>query len=139
MKKRTICLVSLLFAVTVTAAWAAADAHETQEDLAGKLIRFHVLANSDSAEDQELKLLVRDAVLERAEACLDGCASAEEAEGRLEKLLPELERAAAWVVEEQGYDYPVQVTIAWEDYPTREYDTFTLPAGRYLSLRVIVG
>ena len=52
MKRSTICLLSLLFALAATAAWAAADAHETQENLAGKLIRLHVLANSDSQAAQ---------------------------------------------------------------------------------------
>ena len=120
MKRSTICLLSLLFALAATAAWAAAGAHETQEDLAGKLIRLHVLANSDSQTDQAVKLRVRDAVLEAAEAQLE-------------------EAMASSVLAENGFDYPVQAALTWEDYPTREYDTFTLPAGRYLSLRVRLG
>ena len=126
MKRSTICLLSLLFALAATAAWAAADAHETQENLAGKLIRLHVLANSDSQADQAVKLQVRDAVLEAAEA-------------QLTELLPELEAMASSALAENGFDYPVQAALTWEDYPTREYDTFTLPAGRYLSLRVRLG
>lgn len=139
MKRSTICLLSLLFALAATAAWAAADAHETQEDLAGKLIRLHVLANSDSQTDQAVKLRVRDAVLEAAEAQLEDCATVEAAEAQLTELLPELEAMASSVLAENGFDYPVQAALTWEDYPTREYDTFTLPAGRYLSLRVRLG
>ena len=139
MKMRTICILSLLFALLATAAWAAADAHGTQEALAGKLIRLHVVANSDSQADQALKLLVRDAVLEEAQACLKGCAAAETAEERLTQLLPELEALAASTAAEQGFDYPARATLAWEAYPTREYATFSLPAGRYLSLRVTLG
>lgn len=139
MKRSTICLLSLLFALAATAAWAAADAHETQENLAGKLIRLHVLANSDSQADQAVKLRVRDAVLKAAEAQLEDCATVEAAEEQLRELLPELEAMASSVLAENGFDYPVQAALTWEDYPTREYDTFTLPAGRYLSLRVRLG
>lgn len=139
MKRSTICLLSLLFALAATAAWAAADAHETQENLAGKLIRLHVLANSDSQADQAVKLRVRDAVLKAAEAQLEDCATVEAAEAQLTELLPELEAMASSVLAENGFDYPVQAALTWEDYPTREYDTFTLPAGRYLSLRVRLG
>ena len=135
MKRSTICLLSLLFALAATAAWAAAGAHETQEDLAGKLIRLHVLANSDSQADQAVKLRVRDAVLKAAEAQLEDCATVEAAEEQLRELLPELEAMASSALAENGFDYPVQAALTWEDYPTREYDTFTLPAGRYLSPR----
>ena len=83
MKKPTICLVSILFALAATTVWAASDAHRAQMDLAGKLIRLHVVANSDSRADQAVKLQVRDAVLERAEAQLADCAAMAEAEARL--------------------------------------------------------
>ena len=139
MKKRTIALLSVLFALAVTAAWTAADAHGLQRELAGKLIRLHVVANSDSGADQTLKLQVRDAVLEQAEMLLAGCGDAAEAEMRLEESLLELEQAAEGVVRAQGYAYPVCASLGWEGYPTRAYDTFTLPAGRYLSLRVTIG
>ena len=119
MKKSTICVLSLLFALAVTVAWTAADAHETQEDLAGKLIRLHVIANSDSEADQTLKLAVRDAVLDRAETYLNTCTSVEEAEMLLRADLPQLEREAAAVTAAAGYDYAVQATLSWEDYPTQ--------------------
>ena len=139
MKKRTICLLSILLALAVTAAWTAADAHGTQVGLAGKLIRLHVVANSDSEADQAVKLLVRDAVLERAEAQLADCAAMAEAEARLAELLPELEEAAAAILAREGLPYSVRASLGWEQFPTREYDTFTLPAGRYLSLRLTLG
>ena len=139
MKKPTICLVSILFALAATTVWAASDAHRAQMDLAGKLIRLHVVANSDSRADQAVKLQVRDAVLEQAETLLAGCADLEEAEAALGEALPSLERAAGAVTAAAGYDYPVRSALAWEDYPTREYSTFALPAGRYLSLRITLG
>lgn len=139
MKKRTICFISLLFALAITVAWTAAQAHGAQTDLAGKLIRLHVLAHSDSEEDQALKETVRDAVLKYARKELKGCLGVEEAETVLEGSLSELEAVATAVVAAQGHDESVQVTLTWEDYPTRTYDTFALPAGRYLSLRIILG
>ena len=96
-------------------------AHGTQQQLADKVVRLHVLANSDSEEDQALKLRVRDAVLERTETLL------------------ELERIAAEEIAAAGYDYPVTAELTDTEFPTREYDGFTLPAGKYLALRVVIG
>ena len=139
MRKRTICMISLFFALAVTAVWMAADAHGTQTDLAGKLIRLHVVANSDSEADQALKIQVRDAVLARAELLLEGCTDVEEAQALLEDSLPELEDAAAERIAAEGYAYSVCASLSWEPYPTREYETFTLPAGQYLSMRITIG
>lgn len=112
---------------------------QTQDQLAEKVVRLHVLANSDSREDQALKLLVRDAVLEEATAILDTAADRREAEARLRGQLLELERIAAETVAQQGYHYPVTLELADTEFPTKEYDRFTLPAGEYLALRVLIG
>lgn len=112
---------------------------QTQEDLADRVVRLHVLANSDSQEDQALKLLVRDVVLERAESILEGTLNRREAESLLRGQLLELERLALRVVRESGYAYPVTVELADTEFPTREYDGFSLPAGEYLALRVLIG
>ena len=111
----------------------------TQDELADKVVRLHVLANSDSEEDQALKLKVRDVVLERATAILEQSADRREAESRLRGELLELERIAAEEIAAEGYNYPVTVELENTDFPTKEYDGFTLPAGEYLALRVIVG
>ena len=110
----------------------------TQDELADKVVRLHVLANSDSEEDQALKLKVRDVVLERA-AILEQSADRREAESRLRGELLELERIAAEEIAAEGYNYPVTVELENTDFPTKEYDGFTLPAGEYLALRVIIG
>jgi len=112
---------------------------QTQDDLADRVVRLHVLANSDSKEDQALKLLVRDVVLERAESILEGTLNRREAESLLRGQLLELERLALRVVRESGYAYPVTVELADTQFPTREYDGFSLPAGAYLALRVLIG
>ena len=114
-------------------------AHGTQQQLADKVVRLHVLANSDSEEDQALKLRVRDAVLERTETLLEQSADRREAEGLLRGELLERERIAAEKIAAAGYDYPVTAELTDTEFPTREYDGFTLPAGKYLALRVVIG
>lgn len=106
-----------------------------QRALADKVVRLHVLAVSDSEEDQAVKLRVRDAVLARLEPALEQAESAAEAAAMLEKLLPELERLARWVSGEGQ----VHVTLGRENYPTRRYGDFALPAGEYTSLRIELG
>ena len=111
----------------------------SQDQLADKVVRLHVLANSDSEEDQALKLKVRDRVLEQATAILEQAADRGEAEALLRGQLLELEHTAAEVIAENGYDYPVSVELEQTQFPTKEYDGFALPAGTYLALRVIIG
>ena len=103
------------------------------------VVRLHVLANSDSEADQALKLKVRDKVLEAAAPHLEGCATQAEAVEVLTSHLTDLEAAAAAVIEAEGYDYPVTVLLGEEDYPTRTYESCAVPAGTYVSLRVLIG
>ncbi|MBQ7318880.1 MAG: stage II sporulation protein R [Clostridia bacterium] len=103
------------------------------------VIRLHVLANSDSAEDQALKMQVRDAVLSQASAQLSDCTTREQAKARLQALLPSLEQIAEQTLRASGCEDNVIVTLGEESYPTRSYDGFCFPAGNYLSLRVMIG
>ena len=119
----------------LTGAWAL----NTQRDLADRVVRLHVLANSDSEEDQALKLLVRDAVLERATALLEQTESRAEAEALLRESLPELETIAEETVRANGYSYAVTAELEGTSFPTKEYDGFSLPAGEYLALRILIG
>ena len=107
--------------------------------LAGDVLRLHVLANSDSPADQALKLAVRDRVLEAAAERLSGVSSREEAERVLAASLEPLARAGAEAVAEAGYDYPVTVRLEDTWFPTKEYDGFSLPAGQYRALKVVIG
>lgn len=137
-KKLKFIEIALLVGLAVFLA-SGALALQTQNALADKVVRLHVLANSDSDEDQALKLRVRDAVLERATELLEQSTSRREAEGLLRGQLLELEHLASEVIAANGYDYPVVVELTDTEFPTKEYDGFTLPAGRYLSLRVLIG
>lgn len=105
-----------------------------QRALAGDLIRLHVVAASDSPGDQAVKLAVRDAVLSLAGEALDGASGPEEAEELLRRRLPELARTASEISGGQA-----RASLGQEYYPTREYETFSLPAGRYTSLRITLG
>ncbi len=110
-----------------------------QKELADSVIRFHVIANSDSEADQALKLAVRDRVLEEAQDLYPENATLEEAQAVLESHLNVLAAAGREVVEEQGYDYPVAASLEDCWFPTREYEGFALPAGNYTALRVTIG
>ena len=110
-----------------------------EQDVYDTVVRLHVLANSDREEDQALKLTVRDAVLEAAAPCLEGCTTQEEAIRSLTLHLSDLEAVAAETIVAEGYNYPVTVLLGEEDYPTRIYESCAFPAGSYVSLRVCIG
>lgn len=118
--------------------WGNVSLHR-QQALADRVVRLHILANSDSEEDQALKLQVRDRVLDRAAEILTESADRAAAEHALRAALPELESLAADEIALRGYDYPVTAELADTAFPTREYDGFALPAGRYLALRLVIG
>ena len=103
------------------------------------VVRLHVLANSDSEEDQALKLKVRDALLERTAPLLSPCTSREEACAALEAHMDELQQIAEEIIRAEGYDYPVTILLGEEEYPEKNYDSVCFPSGKYTSLRVCIG
>ena len=103
-------------------------AGSTQEELSSSLVRLHVIANSDSPADQAAKLQMRNKVLAVLTPLLADCESREDAVDIINSHQAELEALG-----------DVTVSLSTEYYPTRDYDTFSLPAGEYLSLRVILG
>lgn len=105
-----------------------------QRELAQKTVRLHVVANSDSREDQEQKLLVRDAVLRQVNELTSGCQNAEQAKKIMGENLEMIAMAAAAVCPDG-----ISVSLQEESFETRYYDTFTLPAGDYPALRVCIG
>lgn len=106
-----------------------------QRDISSSLVRLHVIAASDETAEQELKLRVRDNVLEYLTPVLDKAESPEEAQRIINVELTSIKAAA----EACAGGRSVSVTLGQEYYPTREYEGFTLPAGQYQSLRVILG
>ena len=110
---------------------------EKEYEIYNSTVRLHVLANSDSDKDQELKLKVRDALLERVNAL--EATTKDEALKKINENKQELEEIAKEVIEENGYSYGVKIEIGKEYYETRYYEDFALPAGEYTSVRVIIG
>lgn len=129
---------ALLCGVLTALLWGTWAGQE-QAQLAGQVIRLHVLANSDTQADQELKLAVRDRVLEQAEHLYPQDATLEQARAILEDNLDELAAAGQQVVNEAGKDYPVTARLEECWFPTKEYGDFALPAGEYTALRVVIG
>ena len=125
---------SLLIALSLSlclGTWAQAR----QEGISGSLVRLHVLAVSDEENEQRIKLGVRDAVLEYISPYLEEARSSEDAKRIISSNLGGIRSAA----EAAAQGRRVTVTLSEEYYPTREYEGFALPAGRYDSLRVILG
>jgi len=129
---------ALLLALAAAILWGAASLSR-QEDLGRKVIRLHVIANSDSPEDQALKLRVRDRVLARAQELLEQSADMAQAREVLTSALPELTREAQQVLAAAGCGDGVRARLEPAEFPTKDYDGFSLPAGKYLALRVIIG
>ena len=110
-----------------------------ESEIYDNTLRLHVLANSDSEEDQALKLKVRDAVIKEAEKLADGCMDINDAKIVYGQSLSLFKETAERVIAENGYDYAVDVVLSEEYYPERQYEEFRLPAGNYNSLRVKIG
>lgn len=136
MKKLTLAMLLSLILCAVLSVFANAGEVGSMTD---KLIRLHVVANSDSDSDQALKLRVRDRILKTAEGVFDKAADKTDAMRIIEENLPLLKAAAESEIAENGYDYDVVCSICREEFSERIYDDFTLPAGEYDSLCVRIG
>ena len=107
--------------------------------LRNELIRLHVVANSDDAEAQQLKLEVRDAVLNSLQQGLCHVTDVQQAKAYLQENLPQLEKLVNKVLSEKDPHLSAQVKLQKDCFPVRNYDTFSLPAGVYESLRIVIG
>ena len=104
-----------------------------------EVLRLHVIANSDSDADQELKLLVRDAILEETQKILKNVKSREEAEKIISEHSALLKNIALETVRKNRFDYSVALELGKEKYPTKNYESCAFPSGEYLSLRIKIG
>lgn len=114
---------------------------ETVTGLQQHVLRMHILANSDSEADQQLKYQVRDALLAESESLFgtDVPESREQLEIVAAAHLPEMEAIAQRVVQENGYTYPVQAELVTMDFTERTYEDLTMPAGTYEAIRITIG
>lgn len=104
-----------------------------------ELIRLHVIANSDTPEDQAMKLRVRDAVLSSIREDLASIQNVDAAKSYLQENLPKLERIANEALQSSGSGLEAVVSFCKQAFPTRNYDTFHLPAGVYETLKITIG
>lgn len=109
------------------------------EDIANSVFRLHVIANSDSEEDQALKLKVRDELLSYMNTLAKDCSSKEEVVALAEEHQEEFKSIAEQVICDNGFSYPVTLQIGNSDFPTKTYGDISLPAGTYDALRVQIG
>ncbi len=128
----SICAAFLLMGIGLLPVHGEAEIYDS-------VVRLHVLANSDSEEDQALKLQVRDAVLQITVPLMEDCPTQEEALVRLEAEREQLCAAAERVIREAGRADGVEIRIGVEEYPTRTYDSICFPAGTYASVRICIG
>ena len=136
MKK--LCKRILICAVFAACVWSWGVIKD-RERLNEELLRLHVVANSDSDEDQAVKLRVRDAVLESLREEMAGITDFEQARAYIRENLPKIRQTANECLEALGYRGNAVVTLGKEVFDTRYYDTFTLPAGIYEALRITIG
>lgn len=135
MKKEILAALAILLA-TLIASIIPTDAEAMiYEDT----LRLHILANSDSEQDQLLKIGVRDAILKKYSSMLEGSESIEQSKQILDGLIYSIETDAEEYIRSQGYCYGVRASLGEEWYDTRDYGELTLPEGRYASLRIVIG
>ena len=124
----------ILSAMLTACVWrtetVSAKMETAQKHMAEEVLRFHVLANSDSKEDQELKMTVKDEVVSWLEAKMD-CDSLEETKNFIRSHLTGIEEVAEETVRREGYSYPVQAALEWTDFPEKSYGDVTF-SGRFL-------
>lgn len=131
--------ISIAIGIVTAVIFSICSFAKTSEEIRSDVLRLHVIANSDSSVDQNLKLRLRDYILEEGEDIFDGSVNVENAVKKIEPKLAELENSAETFVKNAGFDYDVKITLSNEYFTTRTYESVTLPAGKYLALRVVIG
>lgn len=132
----TAIIISIIFLLLWNISVFAYQCGEIRSDV----LRLHILANSDSEEDQQLKLKVRDAILEEGFEIFDGSVTIENAVNKISPQMNRIKETAEKIIKENGFNYDVTVTLDEEFFSTRIYnDSVTLPAGKYLALKVVIG
>ncbi|MEE0946498.1 MAG: stage II sporulation protein R [Acutalibacteraceae bacterium] len=130
---------SLLFGLIVAVLLSFARFDTLCNDLRSNVLRLHIIANSDSADDQNLKLAVRDAILENFGDDFAECDNLSQANEFAKNNADDILKIAKATINQYGYDYSVSANVGLSYFTNREYDDFTLPAGNYESLNIVIG
>ena len=131
-------IVLVLFSIFVFVS-ALSYVNAVSEDISESVFRLHVIANSDSQEDQNLKYKVRDKILEYMNEISIDCSSKEEVIALAKENQEKFQDIAKKVIKENGYDYDVNVSIGNYEFPTKNYSDISLPSGNYDALRIEIG
>lgn len=137
--KKTCAMVGVLIGILITGLIVNAKRSEMQGELAEQVFRFHVLANSDSEEDQALKMKVKKAIIAYMKQELPQSDSVETTKKWARENLVQIEQVAAEIIAEEGYEYSVKAEVTTCDFPDKTYGDITFPAGEYEALRIEIG
>lgn len=131
--------IAIIFVFIGTYLTKQTDTYKIQKEIADSIIRFHVRANSDSEEDQELKILVKNRIVQFLEIELQSAASLDEARNILYDVKDEIAGIALEVIREEGYEYNVNVYFEQSYFPMKVYGDMSFPPGEYEAFRVDIG
>ena len=138
-RRDKIFLISLIIGFVLYLAFSITYFSSVSGEIRESVVRLHILADSNSKIDQEVKLKVRDALLEKNTQLLSNKVTPENAEEYFKQSKDELEKCANEVLKENGFDYTAKITLGKEYYTTRVYENLTFPAGTYTSIKVVLG
>lgn len=139
MKKFILTSVAIIIIISIVLNNSDISSNASQTDVAGKLIRFHVIANSDEKIDQELKLKIRDSVLEYVSPKLMYSKSIEESRKIINNEDKNIKKIAQMVINKNGFKYTVATTLSKEYFPVKTYGNITLPQGEYEAYKILIG
>ncbi len=128
-----------IFLITLIISSYVSPFIKTSENISSQIFRLHILANSDSIEDQQLKLKVRDNILANSEELFTNCQTLEEIINVSKQNIKYFQKIAENTIKENGYTYPIKVYVDKEYFNTRHYDKITLPSGIYNALKIEIG
>jgi len=139
MKKIRIIEIALALGLVISVAFSVISFGYNCNEIRNNIVRLHILANSDSKEDQLIKLIVRDELLSCGKDLFSGIVNVENAEEILENQKEEIINKVNNILSENGFDYTADICLVREYFNTRSYEKFTLPAGEYLAIKVLLG
>ena len=130
-----IAVLTFIFSILFSSVYLSAECSE----ISNEVLRLHILANSNSEQDQELKLKLRDFLLKETENVFKNCKTKEESIVSANENLSDIEKLSNEFIKTQGFDYKVKVELEEVYFNTRVYDSFAMPPGKYNALRVLIG
>jgi len=139
MKNFILTSIAIIIIVSIALNITSVSGKASQSDIAGKLIRFHVIANSDDKIDQNVKLKVRDAVLKYISPKLKECKNIGESRKILKAENKNIKKIAQTIIKRNGFKYSVSTALSQENFPVKTYGNITLPQGKYEAYRIIIG